>query len=159
MIKLEGKKGSGNKVKEEIFSPRTRRLAIASKNYMRELTAVQDPFPLKNDDDREEYIWKIIQDVAKLKDEYQATFEDASNDSQIQMNLITFVRSLFFSYKLSNIFKHIGVVWTRKFSRQLNYQGKKSGWSMVWNYRISAFHGRYGFKSSMAYSRCSFCVW
>ena len=63
---------------------------------MHELTAVQDPFPLKNDDDREEYIWKIIQDVAKLKDEYQATFEDASNDSQIQMNLITFVCSLFF---------------------------------------------------------------
>ena len=56
LIKLEGKKGSGNKVKEENFSPCTCRLAIASKNYMRELTAVQDPFPLKNDDDREEYL-------------------------------------------------------------------------------------------------------
>jgi hypothetical protein len=94
---LEGKRGSGNKVKEEHFSPRTRRLAITSKNYMRELTAVQNPFPLENDDDREDYIWKVIQDVAKLKDGYQGALEDASNDSQVQMNLVTFVRFLFFT--------------------------------------------------------------
>ena len=59
-------------MKEEDFSPKMRRLAIASKNYMRELTAVQNPFLLENDDDREEFIWKLIQDVAKLKDGYQS---------------------------------------------------------------------------------------
>ena len=82
-------------MKEENFSPATRRLAIASKNYMRELTAVQNPFPLENDDDREEYIWKVIQDIAKLKDGYQDALEEASNDSQIQMNLVTFVSAFF----------------------------------------------------------------
>lgn len=96
MFKLEGKKGSGNKVKEENFSPRTRCLAITSKNFMCELTAVQNPFPLENDEDREEYVWKIIQDVGKLKDGYQGALEDASKDSQIQMNLVTFVCSPFF---------------------------------------------------------------
>ena len=64
---------------------------------MRELTAVKNPFPLENDDDREDYIWKVIQEVAKLKDGYQDALEDASNDSQIQMDLVTFVRFLFFT--------------------------------------------------------------
>lgn len=96
--RLEGKRGSGNKVKEENFSPRTRRLAIASKNYIRELTAVQNPFPLENDEDREEFVWKTIMDVAKQKDGYQGALEDASKDSQIQMNLVTFVRIHFLSY-------------------------------------------------------------
>lgn len=95
-VKLEGKRGNGSKVKEEDFSPRTRRLAISSKNYMREITAVQNPFPLDNDDDREEYIWKIVQEVAKLKDGYQDALEEASSDSQVQMNLVTFVRSFSF---------------------------------------------------------------
>jgi len=97
MIKSEGKRGSGNKVKEENFSPRTRRLAIASKNYLRELTAVQNPFPMENDEDREEFIWRLIQDTAQLKAGYQDALKAVSNDSQIQMDLITFVRSLFYT--------------------------------------------------------------
>jgi hypothetical protein len=89
-------RGSGNKVKEDDFiSPHTRRLAIASKNYMRELTALKSPFPLDNEDDREEYVWAMIQKTAQTKEIYQDAFKDAQTDSELQLSMVAFVRLFF----------------------------------------------------------------
>ena len=85
-------RGSSNKVKEDDFSPHMRRLAIASKNYIRELTALKSPFPLDNEDDREEYVWAMIQKTAQTKEIYQDAFEDAQNDSELQLSMVAFVR-------------------------------------------------------------------
>jgi hypothetical protein len=66
-------------------------LFIASKNYIHELTALKSPFPLDNEDDREEYIWTMIQETAQTKTIYQNTFNDAQNDPELQLSIVTFV--------------------------------------------------------------------
>jgi hypothetical protein len=42
---------SSAEVKEDDFSPRTHCLAIASKNYLQELTTIKSPFPLEDEAD------------------------------------------------------------------------------------------------------------
>lgn len=84
-------RGSSAKVKEDDFSPHMCRLAIASKNYIHELTVLKSPFPLDNEDDREEYIWTMIQETAQTKTIYQNTFNDAQNDPELQLSMVTFV--------------------------------------------------------------------
>jgi len=88
-------RGSSNKVKEDDFSPHTRRLAIASKNYICELTALKSPFPLDNENHREEYIWAMIQKTAQTKEIYQDAFKDAQIDSELQLSMVAFVRLFF----------------------------------------------------------------
>jgi hypothetical protein len=84
-------RGSSTKVKEDDFSPHMCCLAIASKNYIRELTALKSPFPLDNEDDCEEYIWTMIQETAQTKTIYQNAFNDAFNDPELQLSMVTFV--------------------------------------------------------------------
>jgi hypothetical protein len=74
---------SSTKVKEDDFSPRMRCLAIASKNYIHELTALKTPFPLDNEDEREEYIWTMIQETAQTKSIYENAFNDAQNNPEL----------------------------------------------------------------------------
>jgi hypothetical protein len=97
-------RGSSTKVKEDDFSPRTRRLAIASKNYLRELTAIKSPFPLEDEADREEYVWSLIQETAQNKPIYQPALDMAMKDTNTQMRLVAFVRFFSLSSLTSKIY-------------------------------------------------------
>ena len=83
-------RGSSAKVKND-FSPHMHCLAIASKNYICELTALKSPFPLDSKDDREEYVWTMIQETAQTKTIYQNAFNNAQNDPELQLSMVTFV--------------------------------------------------------------------
>jgi hypothetical protein len=84
-------RGSGTKVKEDDFMPRTHCLAITSKNYIRELTALKSPFPLDDETEREEYIWTMIEETAQTKATHQNAFNNAQNNPEIQLSMIMFV--------------------------------------------------------------------
>ncbi|KAF8229329.1 hypothetical protein L208DRAFT_1378954 [Tricholoma matsutake] len=48
----------------------------------------------EDDEDREEYLWSVIQDTAKMKPIYQAAFDVASHDSQVWYRCGNFLGSV-----------------------------------------------------------------
>jgi hypothetical protein len=85
------KEKKSNKVTESCFTPRTRHLAIASKHALRTSISIINPFPTVGEDERNDFIWKIIKNLAKTKEAYENTLARALLDDDVQNQLTTFV--------------------------------------------------------------------
>ncbi|KAF9457269.1 hypothetical protein BDZ94DRAFT_1314358 [Collybia nuda] len=81
----------GTKVTEGIFTPRTRRLAVASKQATRVSIAMDNPFPLLTSEKmREEFMWDIIKSVSAGNTLFSKTLQRISGDEDIKALLTTF---------------------------------------------------------------------
>lgn len=87
------------KVTESDFTPRTRRLAVASKSHVRTTIIYHSfgPFPPTNKLGRLEFLWNTIKETStNSKDEtIKKAFRRVKADEKIKKNLITFVSNLF----------------------------------------------------------------
>lgn len=87
--------GNGGKVKECQFSPKTLRLAVASKSHVRMMTLYhnQGPFPPSTQIGRLEFAWETVRDTSKTSGD--AVLVDAlkrvSRDDLTKKRLMTFV--------------------------------------------------------------------
>jgi hypothetical protein len=91
-------KGS-NKVTERHFTPRTRRLAIASKAHVRTRVVYHPngPFnPVNGRMARMDFAWTTVKETAANSDDPQITdaFKRASRNDATKKNLLTFVSHL-----------------------------------------------------------------
>lgn len=77
---------------EQSFTPRTRRLAISAKAYVRGITATQHAFPEGsiNLDSKSETIWQAISNSA-VDDDLKTAFKAASKDESLSDKLCTYV--------------------------------------------------------------------
>ena len=88
-----------NKVAERHFSPRTRRLAIASKSHMRTRLVYHEsgPFnPMNSRVARLEFAWATVRETSDSSNDTQMedAFRRASNSEKTKKNLLTFVSRL-----------------------------------------------------------------
>lgn len=92
-----------SKVTESDFTPRTRRLAVASKSHVRTTTIYNEsgPFPPANRIGRLEFAWNTIKETSRDSQDPIITqaFQRAKPDERMKKNLITFVRT-FFDFRL-----------------------------------------------------------
>ena len=87
-----------HKIKEEDFSPNTRRLAIAAKNHLRfkVATGEGDAFPPAHAEARDEFIIKAIQEAAikyggAIEPKLSSVFSRVMKNADVFDDLITFV--------------------------------------------------------------------
>lgn len=88
------KEKKSSKITESCFTPRTQRLAIASKHAVRTSISIDKPFPMLGEDSRDDFIWKIIKDLGKTKDAYENTLARVLLDDNVQNQLATFVSNI-----------------------------------------------------------------
>lgn len=92
-----------NKVTENDFTPRTRRLAIASKSHIRHRIVYHEmgPFkPMHSRISRLDFAWATVKEAANnsVDPQIKKAFKRASSDDGTKKNLLTFV-----SHQLSNV--------------------------------------------------------
>jgi hypothetical protein len=90
---------NSNKVLERHFTPRTRRLAIASKYHIRNRIVYHEsgPFNAMNTRvSRLDFAWATVKEAANNSTDLQLkdAFKRASNDDRTKKNLLTFVSHL-----------------------------------------------------------------
>jgi hypothetical protein len=95
----DSKASNGTKVREGDFSPRTRRLAISSKAYVRTSTIYnsQGPIPPTSRLSRMDFAWSTIKEASKNSKDPIMTdaFSRATNDDTTKKQLIKFVSETF----------------------------------------------------------------
>jgi hypothetical protein len=111
----DSKASNSTKVREGDFSPRTRRLAIASKAHVRTTTIYnsQGPIPPPSRLSRLDFAWTTIKEASKNgKDPIMVdAFSRATNDDATKKQLIKFVSETFrnvlplLTYLLDNVRK------------------------------------------------------
>lgn len=86
------------KVVEDDFSPRTLRLAIKGKTFLRKSIAVANPFPKTVPIDvKDRFVWSLLQEAAEDNETLQLALKEA--DRYTRLSLTTFVRiSLLYQY-------------------------------------------------------------
>jgi hypothetical protein len=96
---MKAKSSRSHKVKEEDFSPNTRRLAITTKNHLRfkVATGEGDAFPPADANGRNDFIIKTIKEAANkygdsLEPKLTSVLSRVMKDVDVFDDLITFVR-------------------------------------------------------------------
>ena len=91
----DSKPSNSSKVKESDFSPKTRRLAIASKAHVRTTTLYnpEGPFPPTSRLLRMDFAWSTIKETSKISGDpiIQDAFSRATNDEGTKKRLMQFV--------------------------------------------------------------------
>lgn len=78
------------KVVEDDFSPRTLRLAIKGKIFLRKSIAVANPFPKTVPIDvKDRFVWSLLQEAAENNETLQLALKEA--DRHMRLLLTTFV--------------------------------------------------------------------
>lgn len=79
--------GRQDKLSKNDFTPRSFRLATASKSTARERIALSDAFP----NDKDKFVLESIQYTAKDSDSFQSTLDRVQNNDDLQDNLMEYV--------------------------------------------------------------------
>jgi 3-methyladenine DNA glycosylase AlkC len=79
--------GRRDKLSKNDFSPRSFRLATASKSMARERIALSGAFP----NDKDKFVLESIQHAAKDSDSFQSTLDRVQNNDDLQDNLMEYV--------------------------------------------------------------------
>lgn len=94
----DSKLSNSSKVKESDFSPKTRRLAIASKAHVRMTTLYnpEGPFPPTSRLLRMDFAWSTIKETSKNSGDgiMQDAFSRATNDEGTKKQLMQFVSEI-----------------------------------------------------------------
>ena len=90
---------NSNKITERHFTPRTRRLAVASKSHIRNRIVYHEsgPFnPMTSRMARLDFAWAAVKEAANNSDDHylKDAFRRASKNDGIKKNLLTFVSHL-----------------------------------------------------------------
>ena len=83
-----------SKVVEKDFTPRTLKLALASKSHVRTRTVYDEPFPRNNKIARINFAWKTIKETAMASDdaEVRQAYKRATGNVVLKGQLMKFVR-------------------------------------------------------------------
>ena len=82
-----------SKVVEKDFSPRTLKLALASKSHVRTRTVFDEPFPRNNKISRINFAWTTIKESAFASEdvEVRQAFKRATDNINLKSKLMKFV--------------------------------------------------------------------
>jgi hypothetical protein len=98
-LSSDSKHSNGSKVRESDFSPKTRRLAIASKAHVRTTTIYnpQGPFLPAGRMSRMDFAWSTIKETSKNSGDpvMNEALNRATNNDSTKKQLITFVSDIF----------------------------------------------------------------
>lgn len=106
---------NASKVVEKDFTPRSLKLALASKSHIRMRTVFDEPFPRNNKISRIDFAWKTIRESAVTSDDaeihqaYKRAAEDLDSKSKLMKfvsNTFLLIFSIFLQCHLRNLVRH-----------------------------------------------------
>lgn len=91
-IKRSKKSRKGNKVIEDDFSPRSLRLAVKAKTFLRKSIAIDNPFPKTVPvEAKDRFVWSILQEAAEGNETLEQVLHETNSEFK-RLHLTSFVR-------------------------------------------------------------------
>ena len=133
----DSKVSNSSKVKESDFSPKTHRLAIASKAHVRTTTLynAEGPFPPTSRLKHMDFAWSTIKETSNNSGDpiIQDAFDSATNDEGTKKRLMQFVSDVSIVLCLLTYITSSDYIWKICTHQQYHYQNSWKSQRLLWH--------------------------